>query len=461
MNHANRLVQPAAAATVFRCGQDFLAKRCILAGLFMAVLAGGVAWGGPAPSAERFFLRDGDKVLFYGDSITEGDHYPLAIESFVRTRYPGMHIRWYNRGWGGDTASGGPGGTAEQRLTRDVIPLRPDVITIMLGMNDGYYYEAERKIYDLFSRALGSIVSQLEAALPHARLVLIESSPYDNVSDAVAPSWEADIPGGYNTVVARMGELTLETAEARGLASVRMNKPLVELVGRVAAQDAELGRQVIPDRIHPGEAGGWAVAAEILTAWHAPAVVSAVEFDAADNETVRTERARVIALTASAEGAVWDQHDVALPWWLSTRKPVERAVIEQAKLVDRFNQQLLKVTGLAPATYELLIDGESVATFTHQQLADGVNLALYDTPMKQQSYRVYRMIQMRHKIAAVVWRTLGVDMEAQADTNAPAFEAYRAMAALEEDLQFRIDDVGKPVLRHFEIRVASPSEDAG
>ncbi len=57
-----------------------------------------------AASAEPF--KDGDTVVFLGDSITHGGRYHEFIADFYRTRYPGRHIRFVNSGIGGDSAGG-------------------------------------------------------------------------------------------------------------------------------------------------------------------------------------------------------------------------------------------------------------------------------------------------------------------------------------------------------------------
>src|ERR671921_8960 len=89
--------------------------------------------------AEDFALKNGDRVVFYGDSITDQRLYTVIAETYVVTRYPDLNVGFVHSGWGGDKVSGGGGGPIDLRLQRDVIPYKPTVITIMLGMNDGLY----------------------------------------------------------------------------------------------------------------------------------------------------------------------------------------------------------------------------------------------------------------------------------------------------------------------------------
>lgn len=81
-----------------------------------------------------FFMHDGDRVVFLGDSITEQKLYSSLIEMYALTRFPKWRLRFRNAGWSGDTA---PGGLA--RLERDVLFFKPTVVTVKFGMNDHAY----------------------------------------------------------------------------------------------------------------------------------------------------------------------------------------------------------------------------------------------------------------------------------------------------------------------------------
>src|SRR5512138_3115564 len=69
----------------------------------------------PLTLGEDFALRDGDTVVFLGDSITAAQSYGKTIENYTLLRYPGRKVRFINAGQGGDTAAGGLA-----RLDKDV-----------------------------------------------------------------------------------------------------------------------------------------------------------------------------------------------------------------------------------------------------------------------------------------------------------------------------------------------------
>jgi hypothetical protein len=57
--------------------------------------------------AQDFALKSGDRVVFYGDSITDQRLYTVLTETFVHTRYPKLDVSFVHSGVGGDRVTGG------------------------------------------------------------------------------------------------------------------------------------------------------------------------------------------------------------------------------------------------------------------------------------------------------------------------------------------------------------------
>ena len=79
-------------------------------------------------------------MVLYGDSITEQNYYNQFVELYTVDAVSCNAGEFFGAGVGGDRVTGGGAGPIDQRLARDVFPLEPTVMSIMLGMNDGGYH---------------------------------------------------------------------------------------------------------------------------------------------------------------------------------------------------------------------------------------------------------------------------------------------------------------------------------
>jgi hypothetical protein len=93
--------------------------------------------------------------------------------------------------------------------------------------------------------------------------------------------------------------------------------PLNAGIAAVLKENADLARQLVPDRVHPGPAGHVVMGATLLRAWNAPSLVTRVEIDARARRVVAAESTEVSDLAAGGDGLSWTQLDRALPLPLS------------------------------------------------------------------------------------------------------------------------------------------------
>jgi len=148
---------------------------------------------------QQFALKDGDTVVFYGDSITAQRLYTRYVEDFVLTRYPALHIRFVNAGVPGDTVQGGYTGTMAERVQRDVAPFQPAMITVMLGMNDGGWGQGSPQIDAAFQKGYRALLDALHKAAPGAAFTLICPTPYDEITHGT------EFPG-YSRVIDKFAD---------------------------------------------------------------------------------------------------------------------------------------------------------------------------------------------------------------------------------------------------------------
>ena len=89
----------------------------------------------------EFWIQDGERMLFIGDSITDcgrrdravplGDGYVSIFTELATARYPERNVEWINMGIGGNRTT-----HLRERWQTDVIDRRPDRLSIKIGIND-------------------------------------------------------------------------------------------------------------------------------------------------------------------------------------------------------------------------------------------------------------------------------------------------------------------------------------
>ncbi|HTX65501.1 MAG TPA: SGNH/GDSL hydrolase family protein, partial [Opitutaceae bacterium] len=415
----------------------------------------------PAAAADAggFFLQPGDRVCFYGDSITEQRYYGMDVETFVRTRFPGLAVEFVNAGVGGDRVGGGWAGGIDRRLERDVFPFKPTVVTIMLGMNDASYRAFDERIFATYQRGYEHLLDSLQQHLPGVRIVLLLPTPFDDITQP--PQY----PGGYNGVLLRYADFVKQLAADRHLTVADFMTPLLDVTRKAEAEDPKLAGEVLPGRVHPSAVGELVMAQALLQAWGAPATVTAVALDAAAGRATQAENTTVTDLAATAGGLAWTQADAALPfpilglhekWWQfppterdwgslsfftpapqpdwDATEPGAALMVRLAGFYAALDQEPLKVAGLKPGRYALKINGAAVGEFTADQLAAGINLAEYHTPMLDQAWQVLDLVWKQTAWRFFAWRGIQTQLAFDQD---PAVQsaAQSLLAALEVQRQ--------------------------
>jgi lysophospholipase L1-like esterase len=364
-----------------------------------------------ANAQKSFYLHEGDRVVFYGDSITDQRLYTVFTESYVVTRFPKMNVKFVHSGWGGDRVTGGGGGPIDLRLQRDVFPYNPTVVTIMLGMNDASYRPFDQGIFSTYTTGYQHIIDSLKSHVPGVRITAIQPSPFDDVTRA--PNFE----GGYNAVLVRYGDWIKGMASKEGLHLADLNTPVVAALEKAksfdpptvaGSKDPLPSQRLVPDRVHPGPGGHLLMAEALLRAWNAPAVVSAVEIDGAGKRAVSARNSRVTEVMGTTSGVTWVQLDNALPMPIDVSDAPTVLALRASDFLEALDQETVKVTGLAAARYSLKIDGEHVGTYSNDVLAQGINLAAVQTPMLKQAMDVHYLTRLHNDVHFTRWRQVQV-----------------------------------------------------
>lgn len=380
---------------------QFLSGKVILASALFSSAAF-------SPSPDPFYLHPADTVVFYGDSITDQRLYTMLTELYTVTRYPKLNVRFVHSGWNGDRVTGGGGGPIDLRLQRDVLAYHPTVMTIMLGMNDGSYTNHKPETDEIYYNGYKHLVETVRQAAPSLRITAIEPSPFDDVTRPFTLQ-----PDGYNAVLQKYGDWIQRYAGDAHLDVADLNVPVAAMLKKANAEDSATAQKILPDRVHPALAGHMVMAEQLLKAWHARPMVSGVTIDAAGKVS-----AADFAFVSDVKTTPlsWTEKDEALPLpfaaWLADDKDHSMALaIKSSDVTEALNEQPLRVTGLAEGRYKISIDASLVGTWSEKELADGVNLAVFDTPMARQAVEVRDLTIRRIDVHQQRWRALQVPLQ--------------------------------------------------
>ena len=405
-----------------------------------------------ASAQNNFNLHDGDRVVFYGDSITDQRLYTVFTEDYVVTRFPKMNVKFVHSGWGGDRVTGGGGGPIDLRLKRDVFPYNPTVMTIMLGMNDASYRPFDQNIFNTFATGYQHIIDSVTSHVPGIRITVIQPSPFDDVTRA--PNFE----GGYNSVLVRYGDFIREIGTKQHLTIADLNTPIVAALEKAKALDTtpptdpkemRLSQRLVPDRVHPGPGGHLLMAEALLKAWNAPAVVSEVEINGETKRAVQSKNTRVSEVAGAGQGIAWTQLDNALPMPIDLNDAPTQLALRSSDFVDAMDQETVKVTGLPAAQYTLKIDGQEVGTFSRDDLARGVNLATIQTPMLKQAMDVHFLTRLHNDVHFTRWRI--VQVPHQNDLTPALQKSMDALDRADDDIARQQHAAALPKPHRFEL----------
>lgn len=247
---------------------------------WMILLTSGLLFSGKATAAQPFPnvpVKNGDQILFLGDSITQAGLYATFIQTWLWAEYPDLKLDIIDLGLNGETASGNsekdhpyPRAHIHERIDRILKNTDPDLVFICYGMNDGIYHPFSEKRFADYQNGIKRLLKKLKK--PGRKIVLMGPPPFDlftfRQKHPVAPENAGDdFPFSYKTpaqnydqVLKKYGQWITEQNPSVA-ATVDLHTPLTQLIKarRADAPDYKFG-----DGIHPPVEGHLEMALSIL-----------------------------------------------------------------------------------------------------------------------------------------------------------------------------------------------------
>lgn len=355
-------------------------------------------------------FKNGDKVVFIGNSITQDGRYHMILQAYFATRFPGNKVEFYSAGVSGDVADG-----MLNRFDKDIMIHKPDYAFLMTGMNDlqRYLYEpsiqvdstilAKRRTANTnYYTKTEKLVTQL--IKNGVKPILMTPSIYDQTSTI-----KQHIDSGCNDALANFAVHIRRTGLKYNIPVVDLHAIMneIQIHGQLSNPEFTI---VGHDRIHPGDVGHFIMASEIINTVLSSEVISKVEIDLKKKKVITSENCAVEIIKKS-EKFEFKVLSNALPF------PVKKQYKEVLKLIpfqQNFNNEIIKIYNLEKGNYTLFIDDNSIETFTSDELLKGINLANYETtPQYQQALSIFDLCEKYHKaigmlrnISLIEYRTL-------------------------------------------------------
>jgi lysophospholipase L1-like esterase len=315
----------------------------------------------PNIRADEFALRDGDTVVFLGDSITAARTYGKIIENYTLLRYPDRKVRFVNAGVGGDTAAGGL-----KRLERDVLAHKPTVVIVAYGINDiGWGTKADDKHKKTYLDGIRGIVGACKKR--DVRVYICSAA-----ATADDPAKSED---GF---LQKMCDEGMELSRSLGGNAIdvqRTMRGIQKTIWAANAKVADKGKHDTlhaPDGVHLNDVGQLAMAFAILKGLGAPADVSSVVIDADDATLTAAKGCTVKGLVSKGGAVEFTRLDEGLPFNYGQFYPLNYRYVP---VPNELNRYMLTIKNLPKGNYELTADGRSLGVYTAEQFGAGMNIA--------------------------------------------------------------------------------------
>ncbi len=394
-------------------------------------------------AAEPFLLKDGQRVVFLGDSNTYAGKFIAYLDAYLCTRFPDKRFELINLGLPSETVSGlsepdhpYPRPNVHDRLDRALELTKPDIVVACYGMNDGIYYPFSDERFKKYQEGIQKLIDKCEKA--GAKVILISPAPFDPkplkdkvlAKNAEKYSWMRPYEKYDDEVLTKYSEWLL---------TLRAKKYIVVDAHAALLRHIQAMRGTIPDYrisgdgIHPDANGHLVIALEILKAWNAPSAVKEIVID-----TMRDPPTESDVKVNAARGSF-----ASFTFSLPLPMPADPAWNPKTREIEKFdesvNRYVLKVDG--PRGLLTIREGppkgRTRRTNTNaDELAKGINLAeLLKLSPNKTTADVWKRTDEKNRIMGLAWLTHVGHKRPDTQKGIPLEEAKKKAAALDEEIR--------------------------
>ncbi|WDE98331.1 SGNH/GDSL hydrolase family protein [Lentisphaera profundi] len=213
------------------------------------------------------------RVLFLGDSITQAGQYVGFVEYALRKQSPQERYDFYSLGLDSETVSGlsehdhpFPRPNIHERLSRALAEIKPDLIFVCYGMNDGIYHPLNEDILEAFRSGYVSLIEKCQAT--DAELVVITPPSFQAyaIPEKLGPLGAEDYSylypyENYHQTLEAFSEF-LKIALPEDVVCIDLNTRMTEFLNEIRKENKDF--YFSKDGIHPSLAGHLFIAEEVM-----------------------------------------------------------------------------------------------------------------------------------------------------------------------------------------------------
>lgn len=184
-------------------------------------------------------------ILFQGDSITDagrardndnnrGYGYATLVSAELGCDYPDEY-KFYNRGVSGNRVT-----DVYARIKDDIINLKPDIMSILIGVNDVWHEVAWQNGVDAekYFKIYSMLIEEVKAEFPDIKIMILE--PFVLKTGVTEENWEV-----FRSEVKKRSEMAEKVAEKYSLPFIPLQDKL-DAAAKTASADYWL-----MDGVHP------------------------------------------------------------------------------------------------------------------------------------------------------------------------------------------------------------------
>lgn len=309
-----------------------------------------VAQNKPQPVTESpnspFELKNGDRVVFLGNSLFENDFQYGYLELALTTRWPDRDVTYRNLGWTGDNVYGVARSTITnpptgyELLMEHITKAQPTLVFIAYGGIEAQEGEAGLPV---FKEGLTKLLDKIDQL--GAKAILL--SPIPVLADESAPRLVQ-----RNALLERYAAAIATIASERGKRYIDLFKPIQEISKKTSITD---------NGIHLNETGYYYLATTLEHSLGLAPRYTPITITVSKNTAQASGPANILNAGNTTANLTFTMEERYLPLPIADKGITEKG-------------EVLKITGLKKGFYTLTADSEVLIAASAKEWEEGIDI---------------------------------------------------------------------------------------